>query len=82
MRTSGGGTTPLDAFRPGGGEPSPLQVMPVAGGIRPPPVGFDTAPGVSLGEAVDEIRHRAHRRNLPAALTLRMTGAAGASRSR
>ena len=44
-------------------------------------VGFDTAPGVALGEAVDAIRAAAQEIGLPPAVTLHFLGAAGAYES-
>jgi multidrug efflux pump len=77
VRTSGGGTTPLDAFAQVVEQPSPLQVQRVDQ-YPAATVGFDTAPGVSLGAAVHAIEAAVRAEGLPAALTLRMTGAAGA----
>ena len=77
VRTSVGGTTPLEAFARVVEEPSPLQVQRVDQ-YPAATVGFDTAPGVSLGAAVSAIEAAVRSEGLPAALTLRMTGAAGA----
>ncbi|HNN34323.1 MAG TPA: efflux RND transporter permease subunit, partial [Ottowia sp.] len=77
VRTSVGGTTPLEAFARVVEEPSPLQVQRVDQ-YPAATVGFDTAPGVSLGAAVSAIEAAVRAEGLPAALTLRMTGAAGA----
>ena len=77
VRTSGGGTTPLDAFAQVVEQPSPLQVQRVDQ-YPAATVGFDTAPGISLGAAVHAIEAAVRAEGLPAALTLRMTGAAGA----
>jgi multidrug efflux pump len=71
-----GGTTPLSSFAQVVEQPAPLQVMRV-GQYPAATVGFDTAPGVSLGAAVQTIRDAAQAAGLPAAITLRFTGAAG-----
>jgi len=70
------GTTPLSSFAQVVEEPAPLQVMRV-GQYPAATVGFDTAPGVSLGAAVQAIRDAAQAEGLPEAITLRFTGAAG-----
>ena len=77
VRTSGGGTTPLSSFAQIVEEPAPLIVQRV-GQYPAATVGFDTAPGVSLGAAVQAVRAVAAAEGLPGALTLRFTGAAGA----
>jgi multidrug efflux pump len=71
-----GGTTPLSSFAQVVEEPAPLQVTRV-GQYPAATVGFDTAPGVSLGAAVQAIRDVATSEGLPASITLRFTGAAG-----
>ncbi|HRZ61739.1 MAG TPA: efflux RND transporter permease subunit [Rubrivivax sp.] len=77
IRTSGGGTAPLGSFAQIVEQPAPLQVLRV-GQYPAATVGFDTAPGVSLGAAVQAVRAAAQAEGLPAAITLRFTGAAGA----
>ena len=77
VRTSGGGTTPLASFARVVEQPTPLQVQRV-GQYPAATVGFDTAPGVSLGAAVRAIREAARAEGLPQAVTLRFTGASGA----
>jgi len=77
VRTSGGGTTPLGSFARVVEQPAPLQVNRV-GQYPAATVGFDTAPGVSLGAAVRAVEAAVRAEGLPAAITLRMTGAAGA----
>ena len=57
--------------------PAALQITRV-GQYPAATVGFDVAPGASLGAAVQAIRQAASAAGLPAALTLRFTGAAGA----
>ncbi|QTD43931.1 efflux RND transporter permease subunit [Ottowia testudinis] len=80
VKTSGGGTTPLSSFARVVEQPAPLQVLRVAQ-YPAATVGFDTAPGVSLGAAVQAIQDAAKAEGLPAAITLRMTGASGAYQS-
>jgi len=77
IKTSGGGTTPLSSFAQVEQEPAALTVQRV-GQYPAATVGFDTAPGVSLGAAVEAVRTAAAEAALPASLTLRFTGAAGA----
>ncbi len=77
VRTSGGSTAPLASFAQVLEEPTPLQVQRV-GQYPAATVGFDTAPGVSLGAAVRAINEAARAEGLPAAVTLHFTGAAGA----
>ncbi|MDR2186833.1 MAG: efflux RND transporter permease subunit [Azonexus sp.] len=71
-----GGATPLSSFAQVVEEPAPLQVTRV-GQYPAATVGFDVTPGVSLGAAVDAIRQTAEAAGLPAAITMRFTGAAG-----
>jgi multidrug efflux pump len=71
-----GGTTPLSSFAKVVEQPAPLQVVRV-GQYPAATVGFDTAPNVSLGAAVDAISQAAQAEGLPEAITLRFTGAAG-----
>ncbi len=80
VKTSGGGTTPLGSFAQVVEEPAPLTVQRV-GQYPAATVGFDTAPGVSLGAAVQAVRAKAAAEGLPASITLRFTGAAGAYQS-
>ncbi|QQP97091.1 efflux RND transporter permease subunit [Lysobacter enzymogenes] len=69
--------TPLSAIASVGERPAPLQVDHVAQ-FPAATVGFDTAPGVSLGSAVDAIRAVAAQANLPAGVSLSFLGAANA----
>ncbi|MDR0458215.1 MAG: efflux RND transporter permease subunit [Burkholderiaceae bacterium] len=71
-----GGTTPLSSFAQVVEEPAPLQVVRV-GQYPAATVGFDITQGVSQGAAVQAIRDAAQAAGLPAAITLRFTGAAG-----
>ncbi|MFT3777179.1 MAG: efflux RND transporter permease subunit [Ottowia sp.] len=77
LKTSGGGTTPLSSIARIAEQPAPLQVTRVAQ-YPAATVGFDVAPGVSLGAAVAAIRAHAAAEGLPPSITLRMTGTAGA----
>ncbi|MCK9516133.1 MAG: efflux RND transporter permease subunit [Ottowia sp.] len=77
VSTRGGGHAPLDSFARVLEQPAPLQLHRV-GQYPAATVGFDTAPGVSLGAAVQAIREAAQDAGLPSSLTLRFTGAAGA----
>ena len=80
LPTSAGVATPLSAFARIEEVSAPLQVTHVAQ-YPSATLGFDTAPGVSLGEAVDEIRAAAQAIGLPASLSLHFLGAAGAYES-
>jgi multidrug efflux pump len=77
VKTSGGGTTPLSSFADVVEEQAPLEVRRV-GQYPAATVGFDTAPGVSLGAAVDAVRAAAIKAGLPLSITQRFTGSAGA----
>ncbi|MFT4196165.1 efflux RND transporter permease subunit, partial [Ottowia sp.] len=76
LKTSGG-TAPLSSIARIAEQPAPLQVTRVAQ-YPAATVGFDVAPGVSLGTAVAAIRAHAAAEGLPPSITLRMTGTAGA----
>lgn len=75
--TSGGLPTPLSAIATIREVQAPLQVTHVAQ-FPAATVGFDTAPGVSLGAAVDSIRAAAKEIQLPPAVQMSFQGAAGA----
>ena len=77
LRTAGGGTAPLSSIAAIMEQPAPLQVTRVAQ-YPAATVGFDLAPGVSLGAAVRAIKAAAQAEGLPQGITLRMTGSAGA----
>ncbi|SFC35727.1 multidrug efflux pump [Polaromonas sp. OV174] len=77
LKTGSGGTTPLSSIATITEQPSPLQITRVAQ-YPATTLGFDTAPGVSLGKAVDEIKQAAKDIGLPASVTLTFLGAAGA----
>jgi multidrug efflux pump len=77
LRTGSGAPTPLSAIATITEQPSPLQVTRVAQ-YPATTLGFDTAPGVSLGKAVDAIRQAARDAGLPSGVTMTFLGAAGA----
>ncbi|MEH0199080.1 multidrug efflux RND transporter permease subunit [Caulobacter sp. CCNWLY153] len=77
LRTGGGSPTPLAAFSTIKEQQSPLQVTHVAQ-FPATTIGFDTAPGVSLGHAVDEIRTAMTDIGMPSSVTHTFLGAAGA----
>ncbi|SFU32527.1 multidrug efflux pump [Polaromonas sp. YR568] len=77
LKTGSGTTTPLSAIATIREQPAPLQITRVAQ-YPATTLGFDTAPGVSLGTAVDEIRQAAKDIALPGSVTLSFLGAAGA----
>ncbi|MDQ6684448.1 MAG: efflux RND transporter permease subunit, partial [Pseudomonadota bacterium] len=77
LRTSSGEPTPLDAIARISERRAPLQITHVAQ-YPASTIGFDTAPGVSLGAAVDSIRGAAKAINLPSSVQLTFLGASGA----
>jgi multidrug efflux pump len=77
LRTSGGTPTPLSAVAAITERRAPLQITHVAQ-YPATTLGFDTAPGVALGKAVDSIRTAAKDIGLPAGVTLTFLGASGA----
>lgn len=77
LKTSAGGTTPLSALATITERPAPLQITHVAQ-FPATTLGFDTAPGKSLGAAVDDIKQAAKDIGLPGSVTLTFLGAAGA----
>jgi len=77
LRTSSGEPTPLDAIARISERQAPLQITHVAQ-YPASTIGFDTAPGVSLGGAVDAIRAAAKAINLPSSVQLTFLGASGA----
>jgi len=80
LKTGAGTTTPLSSIATITEQPAPLQITHVAQ-YPATTLGFDTAPGVSLGKAVDEIRQAASDIAMPASVTLTFLGAAGAYQS-
>ncbi len=77
LRTASGESTPLSAIARISERRAPLQITHVAQ-YPAATVGFDTAPGVSLGQAVDAVRQAARDAGLPAAVTMTFLGSAGA----
>jgi multidrug efflux pump len=77
LRTGSGKTTPLSAIASISERPAPLQITRVAQ-YPATTIGFDTAPGVALGDSVTAIRNAARDIGLPTSVTLRFLGAAGA----
>ena len=77
IKTGSGTTTPLSAVARITERPAPLQITHVAQ-YPATTLGFDTAPGVSLGRAVEEVRQAARDIALPASVSLTFLGAAGA----
>ena len=77
LKTGNGTTTPLASIAHITEQPAPLQITHVAQ-YPATTLGFDTAPGVSLGKAVDEIKQAAADIALPGSVTLSFLGAAGA----
>ncbi|WP_349281648.1 efflux RND transporter permease subunit [Polaromonas hydrogenivorans] len=80
LKTGAGTTTPLSSIATITEQPAPLQITHVAQ-YPATTLGFDTAPGVSLGKAVDEIKQAAKDIAMPASVTLTFLGAAGAYQS-
>jgi multidrug efflux pump len=80
LRTGSGKSTPLSAVASITEEPAPLQITHVAQ-YPSTTIGFDTAPGTSLGQSVDTIRAAAAEIKLPQTVTMSFLGAAGAFQS-
>jgi multidrug efflux pump len=77
MQTSSGQPTPLSAISTIREQKAPLQIAHVAQ-FPAATVGFDTAAGVALGRAVDEIKKAALAINLPPSVQLTFLGASAA----
>jgi multidrug efflux pump len=77
MQTSSGQPTPLSAISTIREQKAPLQITHVAQ-FPAATIGFDTAPGVALGRAVDEIKGAALAISLPPSVQLTFTGASAA----
>jgi multidrug efflux pump len=77
VRTGSGKPTPLSAIATIVEKPAPLQITHVAQ-YPATTLGFDTADGVALGNAVEAIREAAAEIKMPGAVTLTFLGAAGA----
>ncbi|MDP3796766.1 MAG: efflux RND transporter permease subunit [Polaromonas sp.] len=80
LKTGSGITTPLSAIATISERPAPLQITHVAQ-YPATTLGFDTAPGVSLGKAVSEIKQAAKDIAMPASVSMTFLGAAGAYQS-
>ncbi|SFU86362.1 efflux RND transporter permease subunit [Pseudoduganella namucuonensis] len=77
LRTGSGKPTPLSAVATVTERPAPLQITHVAQ-YPATTLGFDTAPGVSLGRSVEAIRQAAEEIKLPPSVSMTFLGAAGA----
>ncbi|GGC90605.1 efflux RND transporter permease subunit [Undibacterium terreum] len=77
LRTGSNKPTPLSAIATITERPAPLQITHVAQ-YPATTMGFDTASGVSLGNAVDAIKQAAIDIQMPASVTMTFLGAAGA----
>ena len=77
LKTGAGGTTPLASIASISERPAPLQVTNVDQ-FPATTLGFDTAPGASLGKAVADIKQAAKDIGLPASVSLTFLGASGA----
>ncbi len=77
LRTGSGKPTPLSAVATITERPAPLQITHVAQ-YPATTLGFDTAPGISLGRSVESIREAAEEIKLPPSVSLTFLGAAGA----
>ncbi|MES2018829.1 MAG: efflux RND transporter permease subunit [Pseudomonadota bacterium] len=77
LRTQSGKTTPLSAVASVIEQAAPLQITHVAQ-YPATTIGFDTASGVSLGQAVDAIKVASKDIALPASVSMTFLGAAGA----
>ena len=77
LRTGSGKATPLSAVATVSERLAPLQVTHVAQ-YPATTLGFDTAPGVSLGTAVDSIKEAATDIKFPQSVTMTFLGASGA----
>jgi multidrug efflux pump len=80
LRTGSGTTTPLASIASIIEQPAPLQITRVAQ-YPATTLGFDTADGVSLGKAVDQVKQAAKDIAMPASVTVTFLGAAGAYQS-
>ena len=77
LKTGAGGTTPLASIANITERPAPLQITNVDQ-FPATTLGFDTAPGTSLGQAVNGIKLAAKDIALPPSVTLKFLGASGA----
>ena len=76
LKTGRGAAVPLSALATVREREAPLQITHVAQ-FPGASIGFDTAPGVALGSAVNAIRQAAREIGLPAGVSLTFLGAAG-----
>jgi multidrug efflux pump len=77
LKSGSGKATPLSAVAKVSEQQAPLQITHVAQ-YPATTLGFDTAPGVSLGRAVEAIRQAAQDIRMPGSVTMSFLGAAGA----
>jgi multidrug efflux pump len=77
IRTGSGKATPLSAVANVTEKAAPLQITHVAQ-YPATTLGFDAAPGVALGDAVEAIREAARDIQLPGSVTMTFLGASGA----
>jgi len=77
VQTGAGRPTPITALAAVREQSAPLQISRV-GQFPAATIGFDTAPGVSLGKAVDAIRAAERTINFPASIRTTFLGAANA----
>ena len=77
LKTGAGGSTPLASIATITERPAPLQITNVDQ-FPATTLGFDTAPGVSLGKAVDDIKRAAKDIAMPLSVSLKFLGASGA----
>jgi multidrug efflux pump len=77
LKAAGGAPTPLNAISQIQTQLSPLQIDHVAQ-FPAANISFDTAPGVSLGDAVNAIRHDEAQLKMPGVVTTTFLGAANA----
>jgi multidrug efflux pump len=77
LRTGSGKAIPLSVIAQIHERPAPLQITHVAQ-YPAATIGFDTASGVSLGQAVDAVKKASDDIHLPASVTLTFLGATGA----
>jgi len=77
LRTTSGGTTKLSGFSSLKPQLSPLQINRVSQ-FPAANLSFDTAPGVSLGDAVTSIRKAEAKIGMPVSITTTFLGAANA----
>jgi multidrug efflux pump len=80
LSTGGGSPTPLSAIASITEQPAPLQITHVAQ-YPATTIGFDTAPGVKLGTAVNAAKEAATEIGLPASVSMTFLGASGAYQS-